>query len=290
LLLRHLSDRCPTVANGLRAAEASRARRLASYIQGVRLAGLEELLTHLEEVKRAFEARAELRPVAFLAARARADFITAVEALLSGYHAVAVDAMRDVMEVEFLLREFRHKLDKISVWARADLKQLNDQFRPAVLRQLHANRVSAKPQDLGEAVDYKAHSSSLHVTPYQGPFGGPGIVPDNVPFGADGCFWEVFEHARRLLFELHSLKQVVAPRLRLPPGPRKGLKAVREAWKRTQEMQAIFLALMEAAEKRKKAEAANKRLERPGENRGRVTDVPSPPAPQPQRWADLSHD
>jgi len=211
------------------------------------MAGLEELLTHLEEVKRAFQARADLRPVALLAARARADFITALEALLSGFHAVAVDAMRDVMEVEFLVCEFRHRPDKISVWAHADLKQLNDQFRPAVLRQLHANRVRARPQDPGEAADYRAHSSFLHVTPYQGPFGGPGIVPGNVPFGADGCFWEVFEHARRLLFELHSLKQVVAPRLRLPPGPRKGLKAVREAWKRTQEMQAVFLELIKAA-------------------------------------------
>jgi hypothetical protein len=247
------------------------------------LTGLEELLTHLAEVEQALAIRADLRPIASLAARARADFVTALDALLSGFHAVAVDAMRDVMEIEFLLREFRHAPDKIKVWAQADFKQLNDQFRPAVLRQLHANGVGAKPQDLSEAADYKAHSSFLHVTPYQGIFGGPGIVADNVPFATDGCFWEIYEHARRLLFEFHALKRVVAARLRMPAGPRKGLKAAREAWKRTQEMQAIFLALVEAAAEERRAEAANQRLERPGVNEECAIEAISLPAAQPQR-------
>lgn len=283
VLLEQLSARCPTVASGLRTAEDNRTRRLGSYLQGVRIAGLEELLTHLVQVEQAFATRIDLRPIASLAARARADFVTALDALLSGFHSVAVDAMRDVMEVEFLLREFRHAPSKIKIWAQADFKQLNDQFRPAVLRQLHANRVGAKPQDLAEAADYKAHSSFLHVTPYQGPFGGPGIVADSVPFAADGCFWEIFEHARRLLFEFHALKRVVARRLPMPAGPRRGLKAVREAWRRTQEMQAIFLALIEASAEKRRVEAANQRLERPGVNGGGATEAVSLPAAQPRR-------
>src|SRR5437870_4399310 len=99
VLLRQLSERCPTVSSALRAAEDNRARRLASYLQGVRLAGLEELLTHLAAMERQFAAHTDLRPIASLTARARADFVTALDALLSGFHAVAIDAMRDVMEI-----------------------------------------------------------------------------------------------------------------------------------------------------------------------------------------------
>jgi hypothetical protein len=179
--------------------------------------------------------------------RARGDFQTALEATLSGFHSVAHDAMRDVMETEFLLREFYHEPKHIGEWLHCTPKQRNEGFRPGLLRQRHARRIGKEPQDLGEASDYRAHSTFLHVSPYRNPFGGPGLADSDVPFAADSCFWEIFEHARRLVFVAHRLRRKVAPHLKSPRGPERGLKHLRDAWQRTQQMQAVFLALLEAA-------------------------------------------
>ena len=80
---------------------------------GVRLKGYEELIGHLEDLERVFEKSRRLRSISFLVGRARGDFHTALEAALSGFHAVAFDAMRDVMEIEFLFREFYYEPNHI---------------------------------------------------------------------------------------------------------------------------------------------------------------------------------
>lgn len=101
--------------------------------------------------------------------------------------------MRDVMEIEFLLREFYFEPAHIADWLQCSDKERNDRFRPAVLRQRHAARVGKRLQDMGEGADYRGHSMFLHVSPHANPFGGPGLVADRSPFSADSCFWELFE-------------------------------------------------------------------------------------------------
>jgi hypothetical protein len=211
------------------------------------MAGYEELIFHLGEVVEVYRRNRRLQPIAFLIDRAQADFVTALEATLSGFHTVAHDAMRDVMEIEFLLRDFFFEPDHIHEWITASQKLRNDNFRPSVLRQRHAARLGMKPEDLTEAVDYRGHSMFLHVSPYQYPFGGPGITDHDIAFSADSGFWEIFEHGRRLVFAIHRLRRKVAPHLRSPWGPARGLKSFRDGWQRTQEWQAIFRALTEVA-------------------------------------------
>ncbi len=104
-----------------------------------------------------------------------------------------------------------------------------------------------KPEDVAEATDYKAHSAALHLTPCQMPIARKGLARHEDQFAKDMCFWEMFEHGRRLVWQIHQLKRRVAPRLTGAPSPRYGLKAFRDGWQRTQEMQAIFFALVKAS-------------------------------------------
>lgn len=246
-ILRGLAESHPKTAAHLLTAHSNRKKRLARLLGGARLSGYEELIAHLEELEPVFEKGRKLRPISFLVGRAKGDFHTAMEAALSGFHTVAHDAMRDVMEIEFLFREFRYEPQHIDEWVSCTSKERNDKFRPALLRQRHANRLAKQPQDLAEATDYKGHSMFLHVSPHPNPFGGPGLGESLLPFADDSCFWEIFEHGRRVLLAAHRLRRKVARHLKSPHGPERGLRKFRDAWRRTQQMQAILLALMEAA-------------------------------------------
>jgi len=254
-LLRDMARSHPKTAAQLSTARSNREQRLARLVPGARLKGYEELINHLETLEPVFEKCKKLRPIAFLVGRVRGDFHTALEATLSGFHSVAHDAMRDVMEIEFLLRDFYYEPQHIERWVSCTDKERNDRFRPALLRQRHARRLGKEPQDLAEA-DYRAHSTFLHVSPHRNPFGGPGLSDSKVPFADDSCFWEIFEHGRRVLFALHQLRRKVARGVKSPSGPERGLKKFRDAWQRTQEMQAIFLALLQAARQSETADAA----------------------------------
>lgn len=246
-LLRALSRTHPRLAANLRVAHSNRQTRLDRLSAGVRLAGYEELLGHLEELEAALQKHRRLKNISFLIGRAHGDFVTAMEAALSGFHSVCHDAMRDVMEIEFLLRDFLAVPDHMEQWLSCTEKERNDRFRPAILRQRHAQRLGRQPQDIAEASDYKGHSQFLHVTPVPNPFGGPGLKASGLPWADDSCFWEIFEHARRLLFAIHGLRRKIAPRLKTPVGLDRGLKKFRTGWERTQEMQQIFMALIEAS-------------------------------------------
>ena len=48
------------------------------------------------------------------------DFYTAVEAVLSGFAAVCTDALRDVMEIENLLRDFSADVAQVEAWLSHD--------------------------------------------------------------------------------------------------------------------------------------------------------------------------
>jgi hypothetical protein len=244
--LSELGKKHPRLERPLRHAEKNRETHLASYLTGARLAGLEELLRHLELTAKSLK-DGEGRGIAYLLTRANADFETALESALSGYANVAHEAMRDVMEIEFVLREFLEDPPSLEAWFKAPPKELHDRFRPALLRQRHANRQGKQPQDLSEATDYKGHSIFLHVNASSSPFAMKGLASANVPFGIDICFWEMFEHARRLVLVLHGLLETGRfPKAR-NPDPETKLPKFKEGWQRTQEMQQIFLALIEAA-------------------------------------------
>jgi hypothetical protein len=243
-LVNKLAKSHPSVASYLQQAQENRTKRLAKYLKGARLKGLEELHIHLTKLERTFKNHPNLEKLAFLINRAKTDYAKALEATLSGLHSVAWDAMRDVMEIEFLLRDFYHGPSNINEWLTTNEKDRFNKFRPAELRKRHARRSRTKPQDVGEATDYKGHSMFLHVSPVPHPFGWTDFSEDD-EFGADSSFWEIFEHARRFLFIAHKLVEQTFPSAPYNPDPAKDLPKVKKAWERTQEMQAIFLALIQ---------------------------------------------
>lgn len=137
--------------------------------------------------------------------RALHDFLLAVDGTLAGEHVTVFESMRDVMEIELLIREFRNQRHRIREWIESDNDALKKKFTPGILRQLHANRVGLKPQDLPEHADYQAHSIGVHVTPFSGipPFGSRDMITDcSDPFAVEACFWDIFSHAQSLLTRL----------------------------------------------------------------------------------------
>lgn len=244
--LNKLAKNHPRLKRSLSQAEENRETHLAKYLGGARLSGVEELLRHLELCTKSIKRH---HPgIAYLLARAAADFETGTEATLSGYVNVAHEAMRDVMEIEFVLREFLEDPDTLDAWFNATPKELHDRYRPAVLRQRHASRRGQRPEDLPEATDYKAHSRFLHVTPWPTQFALKGLTSARGLFAVDMCFWEMFEHARRLILILHRLfASGRFPGVR-NPDPETKLPKFKIGWQRTQEMQQIYLAMMKVFE------------------------------------------
>lgn len=214
-ILRALSSSHPRTAAHLSQAQLNRERHLSEYFDGARLRGYEELIDHLEALEGVFQMSRRLRGISRLIRRVRGDFQLALGATLSGFHSVAHDAMRDVMEVEFLLREFHHDPHQIEEWLHATSRKLYKEFRPAILRQRHAKRLGMQLEDVGEATDYQAHSRMLHVSPHPHPFGGTGFSGPEGPFDTDVCFWEMFEHGRRVLFEAHFLRRKLARHIKV---------------------------------------------------------------------------
>jgi hypothetical protein len=207
------------------------------------LDGLEALFKYLDEVHQLFRRHDELQPIAFLIERATGNFIVATDAALSRFNSVVFDAMRDTMEIQLLLRDFAYTPAHISEWIRADEHRRYARFSPKQLRRRHAQRASATSQ--GESVDYKLHSILLHVSPLQ-PLGGlaaHGIVTTDEAPGSELCFWEIFEHARRLAQAITDLAKAVSPPLELldPKGKHPNLVA---AWDRSQAMLAGYQYLM----------------------------------------------
>jgi hypothetical protein len=229
----------------------SRANNLACHfgdavnqrIPGPYLRGIEELFEYLGKVLTAFEGEPSLKRIAFLVTRARADFEIAVEAVLACLNSVVLDHMRDVMEIEYLLREFSYDASQIEVWLYADSQTRYKEFRPAKLRERHAKHLGCKPESVAERFEYKLHSEMLHVAP-------PNALNDFAPKGfaqvstleaAEFGFWEIFEHARRLAFELHHLGEALAGAAWTGPDPKTALPHLRSSYNRTQVVLALFI-------------------------------------------------
>ncbi len=197
--LDKLAAKCPVLARPLTHADKIRAERLSWFLNNTnRLEGLEEFSQFLDAATNWFREFPELKAIAFLLARAGADFVTAIEATISGFHAVALDSMRDVMEIELLLAEFAHDPPQMEKWLTDSQRVRRNTFSHGELRKRKAARLGIESSELSDAVDYRGHSTILHVNPIVHPFGSRGLSPEAIDVGADACFWDIYQHARNL--------------------------------------------------------------------------------------------
>lgn len=246
-LLDELVKSRPRLARRLKKAEELRAKRLRGYLLGKRLEGLEQLSEYLEKLTEVYRSSEHLAPIAFLVERVRADFDTALEATLSGYQGVAADAMRDVMETEYLLLDFALHDGHLDEWLSCERRVRLRKYSPASLRErLIAAGVPPFSNEGWEPVDYRAHSESLHVTPLVPPLGARGLESDPEAIWSDAGFIEMFEHASRFMLAAEAMRYVAlgqgAP-ADMPPLT--DLTAFADAHARTTEMLVLIIALFE---------------------------------------------
>jgi hypothetical protein len=238
-----LRQRVPTVASELEALQRVREKQLAAYARGARFRGTEQLLRYLDAAVVEYDNGPELlRSARPLVERSRADFIIALDATLAGQLSVAMDAMRDILEIEMLLLDFVAEPSHLSRWLSTSDRDRRRFFAPAAVRRRLAKEGVGEVTSSVFGVDYAAHSAALHVNPAGLPLGGKKPVTDAEAL--DAGFWEIFEHARRLLLAIEGL------RARAYEGAERDRLALLDdfwdAWARAIEMQEIYIALMEA--------------------------------------------
>jgi hypothetical protein len=180
-------------------AEANRIVRFKALSgTACQLRALEEILTYTKELEIYFRSEEQVFQIAFLLRRVYGGFATAIEALLSGFHKTVLDSMRDVMEIEFLFRDFTLHHGHISEWLTASEKLRRNKFQAGSLRQRYAASMGQAPGDMREATDYRGHSMLLHVLPYENPivWATPSDARDAI--GSPVCLYDIVEHAHRL--------------------------------------------------------------------------------------------
>jgi hypothetical protein len=248
-LLAEMAKTVPRAVHALDESARLRLRTLSERRDGARLAGVNDLLLYLDETARRYAANATLAKIEFLVRRACADFETALEATASGYIGVAADAMRDVLEIEYLLLDFVAEPDHVELWLEGSNRGL---FLPRELRKrLRAAGVGEFTHSVAEGADYAAHSAALHVSPRQPLIGHKGRAPD--PWEIDAGFWEMFEHARRIILALEACGLALGgDEWTGAGGSAFDLSRIADAHRRTQEMQTMYVAMLEGPAIRRK--------------------------------------
>jgi hypothetical protein len=235
--------RAPTVASELEALRLAREQQLAAYSEGSRIAGIEQLFAFLNAASKAYEQGPELLQSAKrLVDRAYADFVTALDATLAGLLAVALDSMRDILEIEMLMLDFVAEPEHLERWLTCTEKERRGFFAPGRVRaRLRVAGVGEVTSSVF-GTDYAAHSHALHVNPHERPLDGKKAATDE--WKLDAGFWEIFEHARRLFLAVEGLRFRAHDGADLDPlGP---LDAFWDAHARVQQMQEMYLAFLEA--------------------------------------------
>jgi hypothetical protein len=200
-------------------------------------------------VGEAFEREQTLNRISFLVRRAVADFETALEATLGSLISVAHESMRDVMEIELLLFDFSDDPNRINEWFGLDGRARWARFKPEEIRRRLRKAGIDRYKDLERDPDYSAHSEALLVSPVPSIFGKGVRTEDFGGFERDSGFWEIFEHAQRLLVAIDRLRG------RFPDNDWSGvadaddLILVGDAWARTRQMQEMYVGFLEAPEK-----------------------------------------
>lgn len=137
--------------------------------------------------------------------RTARDFEAALEAGFSGYLSIAVDAMRDVLEATDLVLMFSTDIKLVDAWLGMPPDD-NRKFSPQKVRgRLHNKGVKYKENSWATS-DYKGHSRALHVNPWWELVGEKGMYPRETPLFRDVHFWEIFGHARELVYALDRLR------------------------------------------------------------------------------------
>jgi hypothetical protein len=232
----------PSVSRVLLRADHHRKERLTLLTSGPFAQGLEELLVKLGNYRKAFLQHSTLVPAAFVIARARNDFMAAIESLLSGCHSVVIDLMRSVMEAEYLFSDFVPSPSSIERWLKLSDQDRRREYSPAKLRERRAKRAGKLTSDMIDAGEYSLHSKGLHLSPSTLSFAPRGIYNSSNPFDFTTCLAEIFEHARRFLIAtddlLFRVKRTKSRRDRLRQTP-----AFFRAWEATQLQMEVYLRL-----------------------------------------------
>jgi hypothetical protein len=223
---------------------------LGKYFPGSYFAGLEEVYAALEVIREMYERSEALKGISFLLKRVRADFESAIDAGLAGFNGVVLDTMRDVMEVEYLLRDFLHDKQQIRRWLNADRAMLIKEFGPAALRRRQAAACGTVPEKLPDVFEYRLHSEGLHVSPtfILDDLAGKGFTEAPNIRGVEFCFAEMFEHARRVILAAHDLGMSIEGAQWTGSDPRTCMPEAAKAWARARNIIEVMMLLERAAQ------------------------------------------
>jgi hypothetical protein len=153
--------------------------------------------------------------------------------------------MRDVLEIDYQLKDFAIDPDLIDEWLSADNSRLVKKFGPgAVRKRLEAAGVPGFGVK-AESLDYRGHSQMLHLNPRRTILPSKGLAPDD-PFGNDMGFWEIFDHARSLWTALIMLAKGLAPGSDAERIVEEEPAQIFEAWKQTNFKKTFLQAIFEA--------------------------------------------
>uniref|UniRef100_UPI002F9118CB hypothetical protein n=1 Tax=Streptomyces sp. NBC_01562 TaxID=2975879 RepID=UPI002F9118CB len=228
-----------------------RAHALVRLAGTERFRGIDELLTWLDTLTAALRADNQLERLAFLGIRATNDVETALEATLSGYAAVAFDAMRDVLEIDYQLRDFAIDPQRVETWLTADEKTLRKEFQPVHVRRRLQDAGAVNFGENAMSLDYKGHSQMLHLRPdgtsTLDALPGRGRSQDTV-FERDMGLWEILDHGRSLRGAFQALTAAVSPASAAEQEARRPLPAFTEALNYVHAAQQHFMALSRAQE------------------------------------------
>jgi len=89
---------------------------------------------------------------------------------------------------------------------------------------------------------------ALHPSPHRFPFSARGLSDDE--FADDAGFWEMYEHGRRVLLALDRLRDAVDEDWTDVSRADELIDFI-DGWKRTQEMQGLYLAVLQATMERR---------------------------------------
>jgi hypothetical protein len=196
--LRHFSEVFSAVETRLQ-------ERTKHDLTDAHVRGFDEFFAYLQRAAEQFQSVESIRPLIVLVARLRKDFETALVSFVVGMDQAAFDAMRDAMEIEYLLRDFTLDPGRIAEWLSLNDKERWNRFGPNSLRQRFANHQGIAVTDLLDSKEYCAHSSMLHVSPDEDAFVQRGVARSQHPeIGASFALADILHHARDTVYLLSS--------------------------------------------------------------------------------------
>jgi hypothetical protein len=201
--LLRLSRGLPRVRAVLRQACEGVQQRLGDSNTRSFVEGIDDCLKYFEKMEAVFERHRRLRPAIILIRRLSGDFQSALVGLTVGSWKVVYDLMRDVFEIELLLRDFADDPTRFEEWFNSSDNDRWKRFSPILLRRRTAARLGVTVDQLTDSEDYRNHSSMLHVVPSEFPVVGWGLSKATILSSSHVCFWDVIEHAWRSSLCVH---------------------------------------------------------------------------------------